>query len=138
MSARGYRSHRVQAGLCSLAPFRLISCSISRVFRGRTCREPSVRRWIFLSGVCVFFLSQVSGGIQKELEKEVLYYDYRASFFDIFVSSSGRQRDHFLSLLWPRLFILFAVSPFLLITSSPPAAPGCLQVCHPHPGLRRL
>uniref|UniRef100_A0A3Q3WIY8 MENTAL domain-containing protein n=1 Tax=Mola mola TaxID=94237 RepID=A0A3Q3WIY8_MOLML len=27
----------------------------------------------------------VSGGIQKELEKEVLDYDYRASFFDIFL-----------------------------------------------------
>lgn len=27
----------------------------------------------------------VNGGIQKQLEKEVLYYDYHASFFDIFL-----------------------------------------------------
>lgn len=31
-------------------------------------------------------VSQVNGGIQQQLEKEVVQYDYRASFFDIFVS----------------------------------------------------
>ncbi|XP_034074282.1 STARD3 N-terminal-like protein [Gymnodraco acuticeps] len=29
----------------------------------------------------------VNGGIQSQLEREVLHYDYHASFFDIFVSS---------------------------------------------------
>lgn len=36
--------------------------------------------------VCVC-VSQVNGGIQKQLNEEVLHYNYRASFFDIFVSS---------------------------------------------------
>ncbi|TNN25638.1 MLN64 N-terminal domain [Liparis tanakae] len=35
--------------------------------------------------LCVF---QVNGGIQKQLEKEVLHYDYRASFFDIFITTA--------------------------------------------------
>ncbi|XP_016121957.1 MLN64 N-terminal domain homolog [Sinocyclocheilus grahami] len=30
----------------------------------------------------------VNGGIQEQLKKEVLEYDYRQSFFDIFVSTS--------------------------------------------------
>lgn len=37
-----------------------------------------------VSSLC--FTLQVNGGIQQQLEKEVLHYDYHASFFDIFVS----------------------------------------------------
>lgn len=37
-----------------------------------------------VSSLC--FILQVNGGIQQQLEKEVLHYDYHASFFDIFVS----------------------------------------------------
>lgn len=32
-------------------------------------------------------VSQVNGGIQKQLAKEVLHYNYYLSYFDIFVSS---------------------------------------------------
>lgn len=38
---------------------------------------------------CLLFVWQVNGGIQKELEKEVLQYNYHSSFFDIFVSQSA-------------------------------------------------
>lgn len=31
-------------------------------------------------------VSQVNGGIQKQLTKEVLHYNYYFSYFDIFVS----------------------------------------------------
>lgn len=33
----------------------------------------------------VFLFLQASGGVRVQLEKEVLHYDYHASFFDIFV-----------------------------------------------------
>lgn len=36
----------------------------------------------------LWFVWQVNGGIQKELKKEVLHYNYHDSFFDIFVSQS--------------------------------------------------
>lgn len=36
----------------------------------------------------LLLVRQVNGGIQKELEKEVLHYNYHDSFFDIFVSQS--------------------------------------------------
>lgn len=36
--------------------------------------------------MALFCPSQVNGGIEQQLDKEVLHYDYHASFFDIFVS----------------------------------------------------
>lgn len=38
-----------------------------------------------ISSLCS--LLQVSGGIEEQLKKEVLQYDYHNSFFDIFVSN---------------------------------------------------
>ncbi len=35
----------------------------------------------------LFIFIQVNGGIQEQLKKEVLEYDYHKSFFDIFVST---------------------------------------------------
>lgn len=35
----------------------------------------------------MFIFIQVNGGIEEQLKKEVLEYDYHKSFFDIFVST---------------------------------------------------
>ena len=46
-----------------------------------TCfKEP----WFMVN--LVFCVHQVNGGIAKQLNIEVLHYDYHASFFDIYVS----------------------------------------------------
>lgn len=54
-----------------------------------------------LNILCPVFphLFQVNGGIQNQLDKEVLHYDYHASFFDIFVSVNNLTPLHSLAIL---------------------------------------
>uniref|UniRef100_H3BWH4 STARD3 N-terminal like n=1 Tax=Tetraodon nigroviridis TaxID=99883 RepID=H3BWH4_TETNG len=40
---------------------------------------------LFITMLWIIELNVVNGGIQQQLEKEVLHYDYHASFFDIFL-----------------------------------------------------
>ena len=42
--------------------------------------------WFMSHGTVWLSLHQVNGGIAKQLNMEVLHYDYHASFFDIYVS----------------------------------------------------
>lgn len=79
----------------------------------------------------LFPLLQVNGGVQAQLEKEVLHYDYHSSFFDIFVS---------LSLVFTLFLVddLFVSSDCLTLSGSLCPAAGRLQVCRPHPGVRHL
>lgn len=44
-------------------------------------------------------VSQVNGGIQKQLTKEVLQYNYYFSYFDIFVSSRTPSLTHMICVL---------------------------------------
>lgn len=69
--------------------------------------------FFFLSALCV---SQVKGGIEKQLNQEVLHYDYRASFFDIFVSCDRTSPDH---IPGTRSSFLFS-SPVLPVTHCSP------------------
>lgn len=128
-------------------------------YRGNTHRKEGgclmLQRWNTVSPTsgCIVncTLSQVNGGIQKELEKEVLHYNYHASFFDIFVRSFRQEQLYslFTIVILPFLSgLLSLISSFYLPVTvfhsslfpfcPPLSAPGCLQVCHSHPGLRRL
>ncbi len=54
----------------------------------------------------LFIFIQVNGGIQEQLKKEVLEYDYHKSFFDIFVSTGLYNTLYFwnISLLFQKRF----------------------------------
>lgn len=57
-------------------------------WRITTLSEHCCPRWQDDELSFLLFVWQVNGGIQKELSKEVLHYNYHDSFFDIFVSRS--------------------------------------------------
>uniref|UniRef100_H3C7U1 STARD3 N-terminal like n=1 Tax=Tetraodon nigroviridis TaxID=99883 RepID=H3C7U1_TETNG len=75
---------------------------------------------LFITMLWIIELNVVNGGIQQQLEKEVLHYDYHASFFDIFLLAVFRFASLILAYAvckrhWWAIAITTALCAFLII-----------------------